>query len=113
MPGIGIVEDTSSIKNHHPLVLPEVAIMPEPVIIVASIAAVDKLDNAMRETPLPAVRRVVPVFNQLSIIIFPSALAADLLLLQVLRPSDNLSPLADSLSVGNHGNHCVAVWTAF
>ena len=112
MPGIGIVEDTSSIKNHHPLVLPEVTIVPAPVIIVASIAAVDKLDNAMRETPLPAVRRVVPVFNRRTII-FPGALAADLLLLQVLRPSDNLSPLADSLSVGNHGNHCVAVWTAF
>ena len=113
MPGTGIVEDTSSIKNHHPLVLPEVAINPGPFIIVASITAVDKLDHAMRERPLPAVHRVVPVFNRRTIIIFPGALAADGLLLEVLGPSNNLSPLADSLSVGNHGDYCVAIWYAF
>ena len=87
--------------------------MPAPVIIVASIEAVDKLDNAMRETKNPAWLLFSLALNRRTIIMFAGVLASDLLLLQVLRPSVKQSHRADTLSVGNHGDHCVAVWTAF
>ena len=110
VPGLSMVEDTSSIKPHEPLVLPELAIIPWSVIIVTSIAAVDHLDNAMRKSPLPMFTTAVLVFKLISI--FLRALDTDLLLLQVLRESGKLTLFSGMTFVGKHANHIVSFWYA-